>query len=40
MDQFKFKIAPFANKINKIITENPVSAIDAQTGSGKTLFIP
>jgi HrpA-like RNA helicase len=35
-----FKIAPHADAITELITSNSVSAISAQTGSGKTLFIP
>ena len=35
-----FKIAPHADAITDLITSNPVSAISAQTGSGKTLCIP
>jgi len=39
-DYSKFKIAPYADEIYDMIMKNPVCAIDAQTGSGKTLFIP
>ena len=35
-----FKIAPHADAITELIMSNPVSAISAQTGSGKTLCIP
>lgn len=37
---FKFKISPNIPEIIELINSNPVCAISAQTGSGKTLCIP
>lgn len=39
-DYSKFKISPYAKEIVELIQSHPVSAISAQTGSGKTLRIP
>jgi HrpA-like RNA helicase len=39
-DYSKFKIAPDGDKIVDMIRSNDVSAVIAQTGSGKTLFMP
>jgi len=39
-DYTKFKIAPDGDKIVDMIRSNAVSAVIAQTGSGKTLFMP
>lgn len=39
-DYTKFKVAPHREQIVQMIMSNQVSAISAQTGSGKTLFIP
>jgi len=39
-DYSKFKISPDGDKIVDMIKSNPVSAVIAQTGSGKTLFMP
>lgn len=36
----KFKVAPHREPIIDMIKSNAVSAISAQTGSGKTLFVP
>lgn len=39
-DYSTFKIAPHKRDILDMINDNSVSAISAQTGSGKTLFLP